>query len=271
MTHELRARLQQLQRAALAYASLLGWLLYRQDGITADGNCTCWRGRHCPPHRRGKHPARNGWKREATNDPALIRSWWSAVPFNPALMIPASMVILDLDDRSQLRALEPFGPWPITPTQRTGRGYVMCFRAPTDGGIWPRLSHVGGLKLETKGAGDSMTLAPSRHWNGSTYTWLPDRHPLRVPLVEIPPRFLAHVRSIATRKARAARRRPVERDARPVAAIIDTAEARALSISNGTGRAAYWLEHRLVDAGHPPHVVAAALASFHVHVDGVAA
>lgn len=267
----LRDRLDQLQRAALAYASALGWLLYRQDGITDDGVCTCWRGRHCPPHRRGKHPARAGWKQEATNDLALIRSWWLAVPFNIALMLPAWMVILDIDDRAQLRDLERFGPWPTTPTQRTGRGFVLCFKAPTDGGIWPRLSNVDGLKLETKGAGDSMTLAPSRHWNGSTYTWLSDRHPLRVPLAEVPPRFLAHVRRIASARATSARRRPIVRDARPVAAIIETALVRAVTVSNGAGRAGAWLAHRLAEAGHPPHVIDAALATFRAQVGGLAA
>ncbi len=261
------ARLRQLQAAAVGYATLLDWRIYQQHGVYASGDCTCHLGFRCPPRRRGKHPE-VGWKQRATNDPMLVRSYWAAIPFNIATIL-YGLAVVDIDDRAVTAFLDQFGPWPSTWTQRSGRGLHLFFRMPTDGGIWPRLSDIDGHALETKGDGDSLTLAPSRHATGALYQWLPGRHPLTSPLADLPPRFLAHVRRIATRRSR--RRAPLVRGPVPVETLIADAVARASSASNATGKATAWLRYRLAESGHADDVASDALRALHQQVNGRAA
>lgn len=246
------ARVEALRRAAIAYASRLGWRIYRQHGLDRDGRCTC--GDHCAPRDRGKHPAGRGWRDAASTDGAALASWWALVPFNLGHLLGPDVAAIDLDDVRDLGALDRFGPWPITPTVRSGRGLHLYFRAPLDGGCWPTLRRVDDLAVETKGRGASLTLPPSMHPSGALYRWLPGRHPLHIPMADIPPRFLLHVRRIAERQARSAARRHSHGGEMPMDRLLALAMERYGRASNGHHLARRFVLARAA-AGQVPHAV----------------
>lgn len=249
-----RARCRALGAAAVQYATALRWPIRPQHGFRYDGTCTC--GNYCAPRDRGKHPARQGWKMMATTDPAVVASWWALVPFNIATQL-ASVVAVDVDDDAGLSALAPYGPWPTTPMQRTGRGWHLFFRTPP-GGL-PTLDRpVQGARVETKGEGASLTLAPSRHQSGVVYRWVHD--PYTVPLADIPPAFLEHVRRVAARidGARARRASVDPSSPQSVARLIHRRAQRATASSQGLTRGVYGVRKALEEAGAAPAVVDAA-------------
>jgi hypothetical protein len=249
------ARCLALSAAAQRYATVLGWPIRPQEGIRYDGTCTC--GNRCAPRDRGKHPARKGWQTMATTDPALIASWWRLVPFNIATHL-AGVVAVDVDNADQLEALAPFGPWPITPTQRTGRGWHFFFRVPA-GGL-PSLAPFHGVAVETKGEGASLTLAPSRHQNGTAYRWMPGRDPHSCGFADVPPAFLEHVRRVDTKRQRAAARRSALDPHVPaaVARLLMARAERARYSSQGAARGLYGVRKALEEAGASAGVMAAA-------------
>lgn len=202
----------------------------------------------------------------ATTDPALIASWWVNVPFNIALEL-RGVVAVDVDNDDALEALQTYGPWPVTPTQQTGRGWHMFFRVPV--GFFPTLSNIDGLPIETKGEGASLTLAPSRHANGNTYRFVSNRDPFTCPLAPLPERFLSHVRRIAlTREVyRKTHRTVVDvSDVNAVAALIQQRSERATQSSNGLGRGVYGLKCTLAENGADDRTLAAAeRAWWHYH------
>lgn len=248
-------RCKALGSAAVRYVRELGWPIRPQEGIRFDGHCTCWQREACRDP--GKHPARKNWKTMASTDSALVRSWWLIIPYNIATHLHG-VVAVDVDDDAALEALQPFGPWPVTPTQRTGRGWHFFFRVPP-GGL-PTLKDIDRLPIETKGETASLTLAPSKHVRGPLYYWLEGRDPFSCALADIPPRFLAHVRQIdAIRKRRkAARRVAVDvGDSNALAAIIQRRSATVSTCSNGLGRGAYGLRRTLEDNGADAVTIAA--------------
>jgi hypothetical protein len=206
----------------------------------------------------------------ATTDPALIRSWWLLVPFNVATHL-TTVAVIDVDRDGDLDHLQQYGPWPITPLQQSGRGWHLFFRLPSDGGGWPVLSALDGKQIETKGpedtaaGGSSITLAPSRHQNGRTYEWV--RDPFTTPLADVPPAFLAHVRSVA--RARVAHRQRTAvidvRDPGAIAALIRARESTARRTSNGLGKGAYGLRKTLEEAGADELTVSAAERAWWTH------
>ncbi len=190
----------------------------------------------------------------ANTDVPLIRSWWTLVPFNIATKL-TGVVVVDVDADDALSTLAPYGPWPVTPTQRSGRGWHLFFRTPAAG--LPTLSHIDQQPVETKGEGGSITLAPSRHVTGHRYTWVHD--PFTTPLAEVPPRFLQHVHMIdAKRQARRPRTLVNPQDPHAVAALIRDRSARSVSTSNGLSRGAYGLRQTLSEAGADAEKIAAA-------------
>lgn len=251
-------RCRELAAAAARYATELGWPVRPQHGFHFDGTCTC--GNRCAPRDRGKHPARRNWQTMASTDPALIASWWTFVPFNIATHL-AGVVAVDVDSAEQLPELAKFGPWPVTPTQRSGRGWHLFFRPPP-GGL-PSLSPMRGVPIETKGEGASLTLAPSRHQNGTVYRWV--RDPFTTPLAEIPAAFLELVRHVHERRERYATERPALNWQSPtdVAKLLERRASHARAASGGVARGLHGLRRTLEEAGAPPSVLAAVERSWH--------
>ncbi|MFN8883325.1 bifunctional DNA primase/polymerase [Gemmatimonas sp.] len=247
------ARCRDLAAAAVHYATAFRWPIRPQHGFRYDGTCTC--GNQCAPRDRGKHPARKGWQTMGTTDPALIASWWRLVPFNIATQL-AGVVAVDVDDDTALAALAPFGPWPITPTQRTGRGWHLFFQVPA-GGL-PSLAPIRGTAIETKGEGASLTLAPSRHQTGTLYRWV--HRPDDTPLAPLPAAFLDHMRTVEHRRARAIARRPPVDPTAPasVVSLLKHRAERAQRTSQGLTRGLYGVRRTLEEAGATSPQVAAA-------------
>jgi hypothetical protein len=196
----------------------------------------------------------------AAINPAVVASWWTLVPFNIATRL-SGVVAIDVDDDASLSALAPYGPWPITPTQRTGRGWHFFFRVPQDG--FPTLDcPIKGARIETKAEGASLTLAPSRHQSGRYYTWVPGRDPFTCALADVPPAFLAHLQTVAGRLARGKARqshwaRLDPTDVAAVAALLQDRAGRAGTASNGHARQWYCVRRTLEDAGASAGIIKA--------------
>ena len=96
-----------------------GWPIIPTHGVYRQGLCTCGNERCDRP---GKHPARTNYRAMAADSSETLASRWTQVPFNIALLIPPSMIVVDVDDSTAFPALQRFGPWPLTPTSVTSRG-----------------------------------------------------------------------------------------------------------------------------------------------------
>jgi hypothetical protein len=173
-------------RAALAYATRLGWNIFPIKAGTKQ------------PHPRF---VRHGFK-EAICDPSQIDRWWTADPTaGIGLACAASgLVVIDADlykPECEFQALEArIGSLPLTPRQLTPQG-----------GVHHVFLDVGAAYVnpcagaETKHHG-YILLAPSAHPNGGIYRWDIGAHPLDTPIAELPDAWLQHVTTPA--KARGA-------------------------------------------------------------------
>jgi len=120
-----------LLEVALALAGR-GYRVVALHGIV-DGGCTCRRDQKC--HRAGKHPRKSGWSRDATTDPAAIRSWWSRWPTANVGITLDGLVVYDVDGPTGEESLAPWlevHPLPVgCPEVRTRRGRHLYLRLPT--------------------------------------------------------------------------------------------------------------------------------------------
>jgi len=119
--------------------------------------------------------APNGVK-NATTDPAIIRSWWEKHPHaNPAIAGGNGLAILDIDpDRGGWESLakleQEIGSLPDSWTVRTGSGgQHLYFSVPADMRIRNRTDWRPGLDI--RGAGGYVIAPPSSHVLGG-YAWL---------------------------------------------------------------------------------------------------
>jgi len=127
----------------------------------------------------GKHPHVLNWTRKASNDPAIIKSWWSLwsqANVGVATGEKSSVIVLDIDDKhaesgsKSLRKLEEkYGHLPSTLTATTGNGKHIYFQHP---GI-PIKNSAGKLGdgLDIRGDGGYVVCPPSKHANGRHYQW----------------------------------------------------------------------------------------------------
>lgn len=68
-------------------------------GVRRDGSCACPKGKDC--EHTGKHPVLSGsWKRYATTDINKIKEWFSHDLFNLAIVIPKSILVIDIDPKN---------------------------------------------------------------------------------------------------------------------------------------------------------------------------
>ncbi|HET6530197.1 MAG TPA: bifunctional DNA primase/polymerase [Actinoplanes sp.] len=153
-----------LLTAALAYARH-GIPVLPVHNPVADGGCSCDRA-GCD--RPGKHPRLCRGLTDASTDPRRIEMWWSRWPdANVGLRTGVVMDVADVDSAEGRHGLwHLLGGAPSGPAIRTGGGWHFWFR-PT--GYGNRVRLLPGL--DWRGAGGYVVAPPSRHANGSTYTW----------------------------------------------------------------------------------------------------
>ena len=159
-----------LASAALAYSERLAWAVLPL---------------------RGKVPAipKGRGYLDATTDPATISRWWREYPdANVGVScIGSNLVVLDVDprhggDRTLAELEERHGILPQTIRQVTGSGGQHILFRPV--GDSPPGSLGKGIDVKWRGY---IVTAPSVHPDtGRRYAWLPDHHPLRTPIAEMP-------------------------------------------------------------------------------------
>jgi hypothetical protein len=243
--------------AAVAYGTL-DWSVLPAHGVRSNGCCTCDRW-DCD--RPGKHPARTNYKAMATTDAMTLRSYWRIIPFNLALLIDASVIVIDVDDLTAFDTMRRFRPWPVTPTVTTARGMHLYFRWPLDGAS----PSVGGLdrsKVDVKGSDELVTLPPSTGRDGFRYTWRDGESPWDIPLASVPLAFAEHAARIVAKRTAAQTSRE---DVTTLDGALKLAHRRAgyaSRTSNGAGRGKAGLSRTLTEAGASSHVITAALDAF---------
>lgn len=163
--------------SALAYASR-GWPIF-------------------PCRRRGKEPLTRHGFRDATCDPATIRTWWQRWP-DANIGMPAGqasgVVVLDVDPRNGGdESLLDLPPLPATVECLTGGGGRHIYFA------WPGIqapcrNNALGPGLDLKGDGGYVLLPPSVHPSGRRYEWELSSHPDDAPIAPMPQWLLAMIR-----------------------------------------------------------------------------
>jgi hypothetical protein len=154
-----------LLTAALRYAAA-GIPVVPLHTPTSSTSCSC--NRDCGSI--GKHPRLMHGLRDATTDPAQIRTWWRMWPAaNVGLVTGVTMDVLDIDSQEGLRALldlvgEGALPGPVV---ATGSGGWHVWVAPT--GCGNRVKMLPGV--DWRGTGGYVVAPPSLHASGQRYRW----------------------------------------------------------------------------------------------------
>lgn len=170
-----------------------------------DGVCTCRRGEKCPSP--GKHPLMSNWQRVATSDAQRVKSWFtSRRPVNLAIATGRKgqngkyLVALDADipNHPFLETLKGHGE---TVTQKSGSGGSHAL-------YWSGIPIKNSCqlldeKLDVRGDGGILIVAPSKHKSGNSYEFTCD---LRTASIQEMPQFLTEkllvAKNSATKQAR---------------------------------------------------------------------
>ena len=141
----------------------------------------------------GKQPAlRGNWQHHATTDPARIRAWWTAMPYNIGLACgPSGLVVIDLDvpkepcqmsgvaalARLCAEARQPC-PWSTFTVSTPSGGRHLYFRAPAR----PIPNSAGRLAplIDIRASG-GYVVAPGSWVNGRQYQIRNDAAPGLLP------------------------------------------------------------------------------------------
>ena len=176
-----------------------------------DGTCTCKRGPDCPSP--GKHPLMFRWQMTATCDKNLVLRWigTGTKPINLAIRTGIRnsengkyLVGTDLDlvDHPMKVRLERYSR---TVTQRSGSGGDHAF-------YWSDLPIRNSVqlveeKMDIRGSGGIMVIAPSMHKSGNPYQFTCD---LRRTEIQDLPEFLVKKLRIAVSEKQRKQREPKE-------------------------------------------------------------
>jgi len=164
--------------SALAY-SRMGWRIFPCHSIV-NGACSCGKVACGSP---GKHPRTRAGFKEATDDEAQIRKWWTRWPTaNIALATGGGIAVFDIDGAEGFAEFQAFvaqyGCVPETLASQTGRGVHLVF-ATRDGA--PSVRSAARGKVHVRGEGGYIILPPSNHISGRNYKWIK-----QVPLAILP-------------------------------------------------------------------------------------
>src|SRR5216684_7138124 len=155
--------------AALAY-SRMHWRIFPCHSIV-EGCCSC--GKDCGRN-AGKHPRTKGGFKDATDDEATIKRWWTKWPdANIALATGSGLAVFDIDGEQggqEFKALvQANEALPDTLVAQTGRGFHFKF-ATRPGSPEVRSSARGAVHV--RGEGGYIILPPSDHVSGRKYQWI---------------------------------------------------------------------------------------------------
>ena len=157
--------------AALAY-SRMHWRIFPCHSVI-NGVCTCGK-THPDGKGIGKHPRTKGGFKDATDDEATIRRWWTRWPdANIALATGSGLAVFDIDGdqgAQEFKALvQAHETVPDTLVAQTGRGFHLIF-ATRSGSPEVRSSARGSVHV--RGEGGYIILPPSDHVSGRKYKWI---------------------------------------------------------------------------------------------------
>lgn len=179
--------------AALDYISRGWWVFplhYPKIGMSGKATCSCGKS-NCGSV--GKHPiTENGFK-NASNDEAQIRQWWSqSTSANIGLVTGAKsgIVVIDIDvDKGGMETFteltDAYGQFPETVEVRTGGG-GMHFYFQHPGWDFKNSSSRIGKGIDVRGDGGYVVAPPSLHEKAKRYEWLNGASPDGSTLAEIP-------------------------------------------------------------------------------------
>ena len=188
-----------------------GWLVFPLHGITASGQCTCFES-DCG--NAGKHPRTAHGFKDATNDEAQIRQWWTQwLDANLGIRTGAGsgLVVLDIDPRhggdETLHDLErDHGALPDTVCVLTGGGGSHFYFRYPGGYVRSRSSIAPGI--DVKADGGYVVGASSRHVSGKDYCWEIGYEPDDLPLARVPEWLLTLISGPVGAQSRAAQTSP---------------------------------------------------------------
>ena len=157
----------------------MSWRVFPCHSIV-NGACSCGKAKCGSP---GKHPRTRAGFKEATDDEAQIRKWWTRWPnANIALATGGGIAVYDIDGAEGFAEFQAFvaqhGRVPETLTSQTGRGVHLVF-ATRDGA--PSVRSAARGKVHVRGEGGYIILPPSNHISGRNYKWIK-----QVPLAILP-------------------------------------------------------------------------------------
>ena len=194
---------------AAAFYSSIGWSILPCHGIVG-GRCTCSR-THGEPKEVGKHPALNEWNTQSTSDPNTVARWWEENPnYNVGVHCQKSgFFVIDIDPRSggpeSFTKFEELveGALPPTVEAITGtynsnkgvalRGRHLFYRCDESEGLVGNLSKMGLSGIDIKHNG-YVLIAPSKHFSGVDYEWVPGHAPWEMEIAEAPEELLQALR-----------------------------------------------------------------------------
>ncbi len=197
-----------LAKAASFYASI-DWNVLPCHGIVG-GRCTCSRP-HGEPKETGKHPAINEWNLQSTSDSSVVTRWWEENPeFNVGVHCQKSgLMVIDIDPRSggpeSFAKFEEIveGALPPTVEAITGvytasdgkalRGRHIFYKIDDSEALIGNLNNFGLKGVDIKHNG-YVLIAPSRHFSGVDYEWVPGHAPWEMQVADAPEELLAALR-----------------------------------------------------------------------------
>ena len=184
------------------------WRVMPCYGIS-NGRCTC-NGVHAEPKDVGKHPSIAEWNVNATNEADAVRRWWSDAPENNVSVFcrPSGFFVIDIDPRSGgPDSFEKFeslveGALPPTVEAITGtysmggkniRGRHLFYKCDESEQLVGNLkkSGLGGIDIKHNGY---VLIAPSRHFSGVCYDWVPGKAPWEIEMATAPEELLVALR-----------------------------------------------------------------------------
>lgn len=202
-----------LVKAASFYSSI-GWSILPCHGIVG-GRCTCNR-THGEPKEVGKHPALNEWNTQSTSDQNVVNRWWEENPnYNIGVHCQKSgFFVIDIDPRSggpeSFAKFEELveGALPPTVEAITGtyssnkgmalRGRHLFYRCDESEGLVGNLSKMGLPGVDIKHNG-YVLIAPSHHFSGVDYEWVPGHAPWEREIAQAPEELLQALRKRSKR------------------------------------------------------------------------
>jgi len=151
-----------------------------------------------PLEPQGKTPRTAHGCKDATTDTTQVEGWWRAMPdANIGMATGQGILVIDVDgpegEASLDQLVDLYGPLPRTPTQTTGKGRHFLFSVDPSVEVRNTAGKLGN-RIDTRGDGGYVVVAPSVHPTGALYQWDPETKPSLVPAAPAPEWLLAAIR-----------------------------------------------------------------------------